>query len=399
MRIAVVTPLFPIRAEPFRGQPIYLTIRELRKLASDLRVFCPQAKYPEAKWLRPRSYVYYPPDSKFSPPDVPATYFEYPALPAISRPVNGYFCYRALRKHLQAWKPDLVLSYWLYPEGYAAVLAAESLGVPSIVGARGSDLSVNLDRVTRFMTERTLRKADGAVMVSEELRQRSISFGMNSERVKTVFNGCDTSIFHPADREAARQELGISPDAELVLFVGHLNAGKGVRELFDATARLMVSRPKLQVVLIGDGGMQAELPGLASRLGIEKHVRLAGRASSPQIARWLTAADLFCLPTYAEGCPNVVIEALACGRPIVSTTVGAIPDLVDSTTGILISPRDSAALAGALKQAFAKKWDSAAISPKWNRSWATAAVETMEHCRFIASYTAPSSRGSESVPD
>lgn len=385
MRIAVITPLFPIRQEPFRGQPIYLTIRELQKRVTDLHVFCPQAAYPAAKWLRPRSYVYYPPDPNFSPPDVAATYLDYRALPAVTRPINGYLSYRSLRAKVRKWKPDLILSYWLYPDGLAATLVAHELGIPVIVGARGSDLSKNLDRATKFMTERTLRSVDGALMVSEELRQRAISFGIAPDRVCTILNGCDTTIFHPADRSAARSALGVPADAELLLFVGHLNVGKGMRELMTATANLTGAHPQLQVVLIGDGGIQAELPGLAASLGIEKHIRFAGRAAAPQIAQWLTAADIFVLPTYAEGCPNVVIEALACGRPVVSTTVGAIPDLVDSSTGILVPPRDAAALTGAIQQALAANWDARAISSRWNRSWGQVAVETLEFCESMAS--------------
>lgn len=377
MRIAVVTPLFPIRQEPFRGQPIYLTVRELAKLA-DVHVFCPQAHYPNIPFLRPQSYVYYPLDASFQPTDVPTTYLEYNALPVISRPLNGWACYRALRPHLREFQPDIILSYWLYPEGHAAMLAAADLKVPVIVGARGSDLSVNLDAVVRRKTQETLQRVDGAVMVSEELRQRAISFGAKPQTVRTILNGCDTTIFYPQDRENTRLELSIAAGSKVIVFVGHLNAAKGVRELFHAVSQIRSDYPDLKLVMVGDGGIEQQLPDLAASLGISSLVHFAGKAKSTEISKWLAAADVFTLPSYAEGCPNVVIEALACGRPVVATTVGAIPDLVNEQTGILVPPRDAQALADALRKSLEASWNSEAIALQWQRGWDQVAKDTLD---------------------
>ena len=135
--IAVVTPLLPLPDEPYRGQPIYQTVRAFQ-LYADLRVLCPIAKYPSwPAFARPHSPRY---DLNYSPPDVPATYFSYPALPLVNRPWNGEICARALSPYLEKLHPDLVLNFWVYPEGYAAVKVAQSLGIPSIVSSRGSDL-------------------------------------------------------------------------------------------------------------------------------------------------------------------------------------------------------------------------------------------------------------------
>ncbi len=383
MKIAVVTPLFPIRQEPFRGQPIYLTVRELAKV-TDLHVFCPQAKYPPISFLQPKSYVYYPPDTSYQP-DVPTTYLEYPALPLISRPLNGWACYRSVLPHIKRYQPDAILSYWLYPEGYASMLVGKELDIPVVVGARGSDLSANLDSVVRSKTQKTMSQVDGAVMVSEELRQRAISFGGNPETVRTVLNGCDTNIFHPQDRHLARRDLSLPEDSKIILFVGHLNAAKGVRELFTAVSQLKAQYPGIKLVMVGDGGIQQELPALASLLGIESNVYLAGKAKAPEISRWLAAADVFSLPSYAEGCPNVVIEALACGRPVVATTVGAIPDLVSEKTGLLVPPRDASALSVALDKVLRQEWNSEVIAGLWNRGWDQVARETLSLLESVSS--------------
>ncbi len=127
-RIVVVTPNFPILEEPYRGRPVYETVRSLASMAS-VKVLCPVAKYPAPAWLHPRSYRYYPaPQSDFSLPGVEVHYFEYPVFPYLSRPLNGTLCRRKLMPLLKNEQPQLVLAYWLYPVGYAAVAAAEELG-------------------------------------------------------------------------------------------------------------------------------------------------------------------------------------------------------------------------------------------------------------------------------
>ena len=95
----------------------------------------------------------------------------------------------------------------------------------------------------------------------------------------------------------------------------------------------------------------------------------------------MRAADLFCLPSYSEGCPNVVVEALACGRPVVATRVGGIPELVKGTCGMLIPPRDIGELRRALDAALSKQWDGEEIARTSRRSWKDVAAETFAVCR------------------
>jgi glycosyltransferase involved in cell wall biosynthesis len=98
------------------------------------------------------------------------------------------------------------------------------------------------------------------------------------------------------------------------------------------------------------------------------------------VARWLAAADLLCLPSYSEGCPNVVLEALYSGRPVVASDVGGIPELVDDTSAVLVPARDVAALADGLSRALSRTWDEAAIARSRGRSWEVAAHELFEIC-------------------
>jgi teichuronic acid biosynthesis glycosyltransferase TuaC len=379
LRLAVVTPLFPVADEPYRGIPIYNTVLELQKLA-EVRVFCPVATYPRWKRLQPSAYIYRPLDPSYRPAGVDAEYFPYPALPLVSRPANGFVCARNLLPRLRPFRPDLVLAYWLYPEGFGALLAGHKLGVPVVGGARGSDLHRPPDPVSRYLLRRTLRGMDGVLAVSKEMRGRAIEYGVAPDRIRAIPNGCDTTLFHPADRGEARRELGIAPEEEIILFVGHLIPGKGLAELVDAFAVLAAERPRLRLVCVGEGSWKSEWSERLQALRLTDRLRLPGACPPSAVARWMAACDVFCLPSHSEGCPNVVIEALACGRPVVATGVGATPDLVDGAHGIVVPPRDAPALTAALRDALGRDWEPGGQTI-FRRGWSDVARETLDFCR------------------
>lgn len=378
-RIAIVTPLFPTSSEPYRGRPVYQTVLELQRLV-DLDVFYPQVRYPRWRFLRPRNWLYQPGDPNYSPPGVKVRYIEYPALPVLTRPISNNICAHYLRPVLKKAAADLILAYWLYPEGYVALSIGEELGIPVVLGARGSDLLQISDRVILRKVKRALRRASFVLTVSDGMRRRALEFGVAPECVRTIHNGCDASLFKPADRAAARAERGVPPDAQLVLFVGRLIPLKGHQELFEALARLVPSHPRLELALIGEGLMEGALRARAARPDLAGHVRFLGVRPAAEVARWLAAANLFCLPSHSEGCPNVVLEALSCGRPIVASRVGGVPELVDPSCAILVPPRDSEQLAQALAQALRHPWDEAAIAARFSRGWKQVAQETYQVC-------------------
>jgi len=378
MRLLIVTSQFPIAGEPNRGRPIYQTVRELSRLAQ-VRVLSPVATYP--RWAQPRSYLYRASDEHHGVPGCDVEYVRYPALPAVSRPFNGRLCARAIAAPLRAFAPDLVLSYWLYPDAYGAMLAARQAEVPLVVGARGSDLRVR-DAISRRLTRPVLHAARRLLVVSEDLgRVAEREYGAAPDRIRAIPNGCDASIFHPADRAEARQALDLPADAEVVTYVGRLVPEKGLRELLVAAGQLRSARPRLQLVLVGEGPMHAELAALAA--AGELPVRFAGTRPPAEVARWMCASDLVTLPSYSEGHPNVLVEALACGRPVVATPVGGIPEVVDAASGVLVPARDPAALAEGLRQALERDWDEAALARRFSRDWRQVAQDTLLACEEV----------------
>jgi glycosyltransferase involved in cell wall biosynthesis len=375
LKIAVVTRYFPSSAEPWQGRSAYQTLRVLAGKA-DLRVFYPNAQYPSL--LKPRSRAYNRLDPSFSPPGVAASYYDFPALPVLSRPVNGWLAARALLPAVRAFAPDLIFSCFLYPDGFSAFKIAQALSVPVVVQSIGSDLNRIGDPISARLTRRVLREADSIVTVSGDLCVKAISMGANPQTTHAVVNGCDLSVFRPMDRAEARRKLKIRPDAEAVVYIGRMDVKKGLRELVEAASLLRSTHQNLQVYMIGEGPDRPIIESAIHARNAAAFIHTLPACAFDDVAVWMAASDLVTLPSYMEGCPNVVLEALACGRPVVATKVGGIPEILSSACGELVPPQDSAALAQALASVLNRNWEAEAIRAHGSRSWDAVSAELLE---------------------
>jgi len=382
-RVAVVTPNFPNSADPFLAIYLYQAARALQRWM-DVTVYCVMPSYPRY-FFGPRERAYNRVDTNFTLPDVEVHYIHYPALPGLTRFINGRMSARYLAPHLQGAKPDIMLAYWIYPEGEGAIRVGEQLGVPVVVQSLGSDLRIIGDPFTARGVRNTLRRASFILTVSTDLRQQAIALGASENRVRVVLNACDPAVFHVGDKAAARMQLDIDTSTRLVLFVGRLDPIKGLDDLLEATARLASSMPQLQVVCVGTGVLEARLRARVQQADLANRVRFVGQCDPAGVSRWLAAADLLCLPSHSEGCPNVVVEALSCGRPIVGTPVGGTPELVDDSCAVLTPPGDPVGLAQALATALQRDWDERAIAARGGRSWDDVARETFDVCQSLLS--------------
>jgi glycosyltransferase involved in cell wall biosynthesis len=375
LKIAVVTRYFPSSAEPWQGRSAYQTLRELAR-ETDVRVFYPNASYPSL--LKPRSRSYDKLDASYTSPDVKASYHDYPALPLVSRPMNGWMAARALLPAVRGFAPDLLFSYFLYPDGYAALKIGKALRVPVVGMSIGSDINRIGDPISAMHTRTVLREADFLVTVSGDLRLKAVAMGAPPETTRAIVNGCDLSIFHVRDRLEARRKLRIDQAAEAVVYMGRMDVRKGLRELVEAAASLHPERPNLHVYLAGEGPDRPHIESAIQANNAASYIHTLPSCSFDEVAVWMAAADLVTLPSYMEGCPNVVLEALACGRPVVATNVGGIPEIMSGECGRLVPPRDPAALAQALASVLDTSWNASAISAHGSRSWSAVAAELLE---------------------
>lgn len=195
---------------------------------------------------------------------------------------------------------------------------------------------------------------DDIVFVSEDARRVALTAkAVADRRIHTIVNGIDVDGYarDGATRSRIRSELGIDASAPVAGIVARLTAAKDHMNLFDAFARLRATHPHARCVVVGDGELRAELDTAVRARGLEGHVALVGRRDD--VAEVLSAFDVFVLSSSTEGLAVTLLEAMAAGLPVVATTVGGNPEVVeDGRTGTLVPPRDATALAFALARMF-----------------------------------------------
>jgi glycosyltransferase involved in cell wall biosynthesis len=270
-------------------------------------------------------------------------------------------------------RADVLLGTWAYPDAAATVVLARAFDKPVVVKVHGSDVNVIARRPgARAWLTRLLPRATMAVAVSRPLVTALAELGVPEDRICYVPNGVDTTLFRPRARDEARARLGVDSTDPIVLFVGRLEPAKGIDELLGAIAILRRERPRTRFVLLGDGVSAKSVREVAE--ASDGRVTAPGARPLAEVADWLAACDVFCLPSHREGTPNVVLEALACGRPVVATSVGGIPDIVDESVGRLVAPGDAAGLARALIDALGVPWDERFIASRGPTSWEESAA-------------------------
>lgn len=381
-RIALVTPMLPVPHDQTRGRYIHETARSLSKLAT-VKVFFQQSRYPKLPFVAPRSFLDGQVGADYTIDGIDVETFTYPVFPVISRAINGHVSSALLTPRVKAFNPDIVLAYWVYPDGYAALRTANKLNVPCVVGALGSDIHVR-SGISDRMTRKTIDGVQALLTVSEAMRQTAIhDFGAAPQKVHTIVNGFNTSVFHPRDQGAIRQRLGIGQDEQMIIYVGRFVEAKGMRELISAFQSLAQTNPKASLALVGDGVMKEELTALVQSTGLKDKVRMPGGQPPDQVAEWICASDVLTLPSWSEGYPNVVVEGLACGRPVVATDVGGTREILDENNGILIPPKNAQILQQALEAALSTQWNRSAIAQAMQRTWDDVAHETLAVCQQV----------------
>jgi glycosyltransferase involved in cell wall biosynthesis len=302
-------------------------------------------------------------------------------LPKISMPLHGLSMFAGslgtVRQLHEKLKFDCIDAHYIYPDGFAAVRLGRSLGIPVIVSARGTDISLFPSfRLIRPMIQWTLQNAAGVVGVCEALRQSMLGLGASVENTRAIGNGVDVERFVPMDRDEARRKLGIPLDAEVVVAVGNLVPLKGYQFLIPVIARLSAQRPKIKLYIIGEGYFRTRLEALAQQEKVQDRVVFAGRKPNEELKYWYSAADVSCLASSREGWANVLLESLACGTPVVATRVWGAPEVITSPElGVLVDQTVDSILAG-LETALGKPWDREALARyAGSRTWDVVAGE------------------------
>lgn len=272
----------------------------------------------------------------------------YVNIPAVGMGVQPDLMARALvpavgRLIADGFDPDIIDAYYLYPDGVAAAAVARRFGKPLVLTAYGTDvtgIAAASPRAARRIRE-AAAQAGACTAVCAALRDALTEIGVEPAKLRVVLHGVDLALFRPAeDRAGLRTRLGLA--GPTLFTAGNLIPLKGM----DLAISALPGLPGATLAVAGNGPEEAALKALARRLGVADRVRFLGLLPQERLGDWYAAADAFVLMSEREGIPNVVMESLACGTPVLATAVWGVPEIVDRPeAGRLVRERGAAALA------------------------------------------------------
>ncbi len=390
MSVLVISTLYPSSAQPVHAVFVEQRVAALAKHVP-LVVLAPVPWFPIAEFLPRYAHRRRIPCREMRE-GLEVLSPRFLSIPRFLKPLDGFFlfltCWHRARRLARAHRFERIDAHLAFPDGWAAVLLGRVMRLPVSVTLRGHDLN-DLPRypVRRRQVEWTLRRAGRVFAVADALRDAAIELGAPPAATSTVGNGVDAAKFFPQDRLAARRRLGIPEDARLVLSVGHLVERKGFHPLVRAFARVASRDPQAMLAIVGapgeEGDYSAPIRRTIEECGDADRVRLAGAVAHGELAPWYAACNVFCLASEKEGRANVLLEAMACGAPIVATRVWGTPEIViGDVYGLLVDSAAPEVLAPALEEALGREWDPAAIAAHGRTfSWESAARAILEAWR------------------
>lgn len=299
--------------------------------------------------------------------------------PKVMRRCYGVFMFISFCINSLLWmkkqKPDVLLASWAYPEGVATALLAKIFGKPFFIKVHGSDINdFSTDKARAKQIVWACNSAKGIFSVSKALKEKLVSLGVSADKIHVIYNGVNKQVFFPNESVKKSNSL---------LYIGNLKASKGVGELVAAFIQLKKTHKNLELIIAGNGDMMPEIKSSLAQENLSEHVKLLGSVDHKDIALLIQQASILVLPSYAEGVPNVVLEAMSCGTPVVATNVGGIPEVVSEQSGLLVAPKDINALVQGLTTALAKNWNIAEIVQQTETfSWDNNAVELYKNLQF-----------------
>jgi len=272
-----------------------------------------------------------------------------------------------LRKLIKEIKPDIVHTRnWGTVDG---IIAAKLAGVKSIVHGEHGREAMNLaenEQKKNVFRKIVFRRINCVIAVSEELSQWLITrVGVPENKVVKIINGVDIEKFKPpVSKEETKRKIGIDPHVKVIGTVGRLDPVKNYSMFLQALKRLAVEKERFKVIFVGDGPERGKLEHMIRENGLDQ-VLILGEQQN--VVPYLHAMDLFVLPSLTEGISNTILEAMACGVPVIATKVGGNPEIVEpEKTGVLIESRDTNALAEQLRDFCnnGTKWEKFGIAAR-----------------------------------
>ena len=354
MKILLFSSLYPNVTAPRHGIFVETRLRQL--LASggvEARVMAPVPWFPSDNEIFGEYARYATIPEQEARFGVTVDHPRYPLIPkagmTLAPLMMALACLPKLRRLIAGGENfDLIDAHYFYPDGVAAALLGKWLKKPVIITARGTDLNVIPScALPRAQIRWAAKSAAALITVSSALKDVLTGLGVPASKVAVLRNGVDHSVFKPTERMATRALLNVRET--LLLSVGNLVESKG----HHLAIRALKELPGMQLAIVGSGPDGEMLKTLAIGTGVADRVSFFENVPQTQLARYYSAADALVLASEREGWPNVLLEAMACGTPVVATAVGGIPELVQTPpAGQIMPERTTEALVAAVKRLF-----------------------------------------------
>ncbi|MDA9179736.1 glycosyltransferase [Emcibacteraceae bacterium] len=247
---------------------------------------------------------------------------------------------------------DFVDGQFLYPDGVAASIVAKAHKKPLILTARGSDVNYWMDdKKAREKILDAIDYAEKVICVSRALKEALLSYGVEEKKLVVIYNGVDPECFNT--------KAPINPlREEYYLTVGNLVPLKG----HHITLNTFFEMPKQRLIIVGNGEQRSDLKKQAKDLGIQGRVQMIKHLDQKKLAEFYAGATATILMSSMEGMPNVVLESLAVGTPVVATNVGGIPEVINEHNGLLLKERDEYNLLNAMEKVKETNWNREEIA-------------------------------------
>jgi teichuronic acid biosynthesis glycosyltransferase TuaC len=351
MKILLFSSLYPSAVKPIHGIFVETRLRELLKTGQvQAKVVAPVPWFPSTspRFGEYAQFAAIPPYEQRNGVDV--HHPRYLLLPKVGMNMAPYaMALGALptlrRLQRDGFDFDLIDAHYYYPDGVAAGLLSGWLKKPFVVTARGTDLNLIPEYpFPRRLILQTAAQASASIGVCRALMDTLRDLGADASKLHTLRNGVDLERFVPESRQAARQRLGLDVQGPYLMSVGHLIERKGHHIAIEALAEL----PGVNLLVAGSGPERQSLEALAARLGVADRVHWAGVVPQTDLKWWYSACDALALCSSREGWANVLLEAMACGTPVIATNIWGTPEVVSTAAaGVLMEQRDAPSLARA----------------------------------------------------
>jgi glycosyltransferase involved in cell wall biosynthesis len=355
IRTLLFSTLYPSSVRPVHGIFVETRLRELlRSGAVDTRVVAPVPWFPSRN---PRFGEYArmaATPRQETRNGIQVLHPRYPLIPKVGMTVAPALlaaaCIRPIQRLVdQGFDFDVIDAHYFYPEGVAAAWLSRHFKRPLTITARGTDLNlIPAHALPRRMIHWAAQQADASIGVCQALTDVLRGWGVDERKLHVMRNGVDLNRFSPEPQAQARSRLGLKGQP-LLLSVGHLIERKGHHLAIEAMPAVLKQFPGARLLIVGQGEEQARLQALVQQLGLGDQVSLVGAVPNDQLAGWYSAADALILASSREGWANVLLEAMACGTPVVATRIWGTPEVVASdAVGLMFDERCAPALAAAV---------------------------------------------------